>query len=278
MSLNSPPPPAEAKSPRIQQWLRDRYWRIKSDLLYHHLYEMLNLEYTLQSGVVLRVASKGEWWTYNDIFVNQEYDLPIRKALESRSSRSSFTVLDLGANVGYFCLRVLDLMRQSGLQTVAADMTLVEGSPAVYRDLQHRLGSQDLSPMAVRMFHGLVGLRQGSGAILESAIHVKNTIMHHRTNNAVKVEFVDLSPVMQDRPEIDLLKCDIEGAELLFIENYRDLLTRVKNAVFEFHDELCDTAMCLKLLEQAGLRQQVLRSSSGISVRFFSRTQDPHVT
>jgi FkbM family methyltransferase len=265
-SRSSPQPPHP-----IQAWLRDRYWRIKSGLLYKRLYEMLQLEYTLQSGLVLRVASKGEWWTYNDIFVNHEYDLPIRKALESHSPANPFTILDLGANVGYFCLRVLDLMRQCGLQNAAADMTLVEGSPAVYRDLQLRLGSQDLTPVTLRLIHGLAGRREGSSAIRESAIHVKNTIMHNQRNDCVRVEFVDLFHLMQDKPEIDLLKCDIEGSELLFIENYRDLLGRVRNAVFEFHDELCDTARCLSLLEQAGFHQQVLRRCPGISVCWFSR-------
>ena len=38
-----------------------------------------------------------------------------------------------------------------------------------------------------------------------------------------------------------LLKCDIEGAELLFLENYEDLLGKVRNAVFELHHEQCDT-------------------------------------
>ena len=270
MALSASLPPSSSS---FQQWMRDRYWRIKSALLYQRLYKMLDLQYTVESGLSLRVASKGEWWIYNDIFVNREYDVPIRQALQSRSPDRPFTVLDLGANVGYFCLRVLDLMRQSELQNLTADMTLVEGSPAVYRELQDRLGSQNLSPMKLRLIHGLAGRREGSGAIHESAIHVKNTIMQPPRNGSAIVEFVDLARLMQDRPRIDLLKCDIEGAELLCIENYPDLLGKVKNAVFEFHDELCDTAKCLSLLDQAGFRPQVLRACPGISVRFFSRTE-----
>lgn len=255
----------------FQHWLRDRYWRVKSAFLYQRLYEMLGLEYTLQSGLVLSVRSKGEWWTYNDIFVNREYDIPIRKALESRPVDRSFTVLDLGANVGYFCLRVLDLMRQNGLRNTPVDMTLVEGSPAVYRELKNRLGTQDLSPANLRLVHGLVGRREGSSAIRQSGIHVKNTIMHNQHNDGVQVEFIDLVPLMDGRADIDLLKCDIEGSELLFLQNYRELLGRVRNAVFEFHDELCDTANCVSLLEQAGFQQEILRRCPGISVGFFSR-------
>ncbi|HXM23206.1 MAG TPA: FkbM family methyltransferase [Terriglobales bacterium] len=229
------------------------------------------MEYTLQSGVTLKVASKGEWWTYNDIFVNREYDLPIQTALQSRSPEHPFTVLDLGANVGYFTLRVVDLMRQSSLETLASDMTLVEGSPTTFRELQDRLRLQSLSLLDLRVIHGLVGEREGNGVIHESALHVKNTIMDTGQHDGVRVNFVDLYQIMENRSKIDLLKCDVEGAELSFIENYGDLLRRVKNAVFEFHHEQCDTATCVDLLEQLGFHQRVLRSCNAFSICFFSK-------
>jgi FkbM family methyltransferase len=255
-----------------EEWLRYKYWRAKSMLLYQRLYQSLQLEYTLESGLVLKVASKGEWWTYNDIFVNHEYDLPIRKALESHPSGYPLTVLDLGANVGYFTLRVVDLMRHAPLGITAADMTLVEGSPATHRELRYRLKLQTLPQVNLRVVHGLVGQRDGVGIIHESAIHVKNTIRAPSKYGGVRVGFVDLSKLMEGKPEIDLLKCDIEGAEQLFIENYGDLLHRVKHAVFEFHHEQCDTAKCVSILEQTGFRQRVLRSGDGISICFFSRS------
>jgi FkbM family methyltransferase len=251
--------------------IREAYWQIKSELLYRHLYGILHLEYTLQSGVTLKVASKGEWWTYNDIFGNREYDLPIQTALQSRSPEHPFTILDLGANVGYFTLRVVDLMRQSSLETLASDMTLVEGSPTTCRELQYRLRRQNLSLLNLRVIHGLVGQREGNGVIHESALHVKNTIMDSRQHGGVRVEFVDLHQIMENRSKIDLLKCDVEGAELLFIQNYGDLLRKVENAVFEFHHEQCDTTTCVDLLEQLGFRQTVLRSCNGFSICFFSR-------
>jgi hypothetical protein len=65
----------------------------------------------------VKVASKGEWWVYNDIFVDGEYDMPIHTALEDRSPVRPFIVLDLGANVGYFALRVLDLIGSQGSRT-----------------------------------------------------------------------------------------------------------------------------------------------------------------
>ena len=85
-----------------QARIREHYWQAKSRLLYQSLYKMLELENTLPSGITLQVASKGEWWTYNDIFVNCEYDVPILHVLERCSSFRPLKVLDLGANVGDF--------------------------------------------------------------------------------------------------------------------------------------------------------------------------------
>lgn len=52
--------------------IRNRYWPIKSRLLYQSFYRVLDLEHTLRSGLTVKVASKGEWWTYNGIFVDGE--------------------------------------------------------------------------------------------------------------------------------------------------------------------------------------------------------------
>ena len=248
------------------------YWEVKSRLIYQHLYRMLDLEYSLQSGVHLEVRSKGEWWVYNDIFVNREYDIPIALMLDSYGGQS-LTVLDLGANVGYFCLRIVDLMRQRRQQDQLLEITMVEGSPSTFRELERRLCSQNLPEVRLALIHGLAGLPTGTGVVHESALHVKNTIMGPVDNTGESVAFVDLKELMRTREKIDLLKCDIEGAELLVLENYQtNLLPRVKAAVFELHHDLCDTAKCIRILEDCGFHPTPLRAADSFSVYYFSRT------
>ncbi len=260
----------EALPESAQIQIRDRYWQIKSRLLYQSLYRVLDLEHTLQSGLTVRVASHGEWWTYNDIFVDGEYDVPIRMALKGRSPVHPFVVLDLGANVGYFAFRVLDLIGQREPENYP-DITMIEGSPKTFLELEKRIRSQRPVAMSVRMVHGLVGQPRGSGVIREGAIHVKNTTVDVPVRHGVRVNFVNLDSLMGDRAEIDLLKCDIEGAELLFIQNYADLLRKVKHAVFELHHDQCDTTACVRALKDLGFRETILRANSSFSVSLFSR-------
>lgn len=251
--------------------IRNRYWKIKSRLLYQSLYRVLDLEHILRSGLTVKVASKGEWWTYNDIFVDGEYDVPIHAAFKSRSLEQPFIVLDIGANVGYFSFRVLDLISQHDGERFDPNITMVEGSPKTFLELQERIQSQSQFTSRVRVVHGLVGQSLGEGIIRESGIHVKSTTIDVAEADGVKVDFVDLDALMRDKPEIDLLKCDIEGAELLFTQNYSDLLRKVKHAVFELHHDQCDTTQCVRDLERLGFRQTILRNSPSFSVCLFSR-------
>jgi FkbM family methyltransferase len=255
----------------VQSQIRERYWRIKSKILYQSLYGLLNLEHTLDSGLTVQVASKGEWWVYNDIFVNGEYDVPIQAALGA-SSGKPFVVLDLGANVGYFSFRIVDLIRRHHLDHVLADITSVEGSPQTFAKLQGRVQSQPLAPASIRIIHGLVGERTGSALIRESSVHVKSGIMDVPANGGTSVAFVDVSALMKDKGEIDLLKCDIEGSELMFLENYGDLLQKVRYAVFELHHDQCDTKKCMRILDNLGFRQTILRANDSFCVSFHSRS------
>jgi FkbM family methyltransferase len=255
--------------------LRDGYWRAKSTLLYEYAYRLARLEYTLQSGIPVRVASMGEWWVYNDIFVEGEYDSAIALALEDPPAQE-LSVLDLGANVGFFALRVADRMLRAGNKGMTATITLVEGSPRVFAELKRRLDVQRLPFSSVRLIHGLVGMRSGIGVIHESAVHVKNTIVGPEGAAGRHVPYVDLVKAMEDIPSVDLLKCDIEGAERLFVDNYGDLLSRVKRAVFELHHDLCDTRACVVALRSSGFQEVVVRQSGNRSLALFSRIASSH--
>lgn len=203
--------------------------------------------------------------------MNGEYDVPIEAALGT-SSGQPFVVLDLGANVGYFTFRLFDLIRQRHQGSVHPDITMVEGSPQTFGELEGRVRSQQLSAESLRMVHGLVGKRSGSALMRESAVHVKASIIDVPQGGGVNVDFVDINALMNDKLEIDLLKCDIEGAELIFIENYGDLLRKVKHAVFELHHNLCDTQKCLRMMESLGFQHTILRATEACSVSFHSRS------
>jgi hypothetical protein len=90
----------------------------------------------------------------------------------------------------------------------------------------------------------------------------------------VRVPFLDLTQLVPPVARIGILKCDIEGAEELFLTNYPDLLGRVDTAVVELHHQFCSPARCREVLADAGLhRVSVLKTyGDDCTLEWFSRS------
>jgi FkbM family methyltransferase len=233
----------------------------------------LNPSWTLNSGLLIRVLNYNDWMIYNDIFVEREYDDAIENLLDANPEGTRpVQVLDLGGNVGFFTLRLAHLFLQAKRPNFR--VTMVEGSPSTYAELRERLGANhELLRDRVTAIHGLAGNRAGEAQIVQGVSHGENTIFGEASRGA-RVSFVDLGKVAGGWPRIDLLKCDIEGAEELFLGNYPDLLAKTDRAVFEFHHDKCDIPHCRRLLADAGLVQaKTIREFGNCSVELFLRGQ-----
>ncbi|HAG81039.1 MAG TPA: hypothetical protein DCL61_07670, partial [Cyanobacteria bacterium UBA12227] len=174
-------------------------------------------------------------------------------------------------NVGYFTLRAADFLVN---QNPHADfqVTLVEGSPSVYKTLQYRVANQTVLKDKIMLLHGLVGELQGEAKILESAFHVMNSVTSNINSKGATVPYINLNSVYSKISQIDLLKCDIEGSEQRFIENHQELLQKVKTAVFEFHPNKCDLNKCIFELQKVGLvTYKILRKCPDFEVYLFER-------
>lgn len=234
------------------------------------VWKQLSPSRKLPSGLTVEVRSSAEWAVYNDIFVDGEYDSAIN-VLSSPTSTEMPLIVDLGANVGYFALRFADLWLRRKGDYQNFSLVGVEGSPPTYRELMRRMDQPLLGDQCA--FHsGLIGKRDGSGFISDLPFHVANSTGPNSSRFSQEAPFIDLDSLMPNDRRISLLKCDIEGSEEMFLENYPDLMRRVDLAVFELHSEKCDTARCFELLEAAGLvHQGNVRDAGSFRVDVFKR-------
>ncbi len=216
-------------------------------------FQALKLDWPLRSGLSIRVSSHSDWIIFNEIFVNGDYDDAILMAMERAQTGAELKILDLGANVGFFSLRCLDLLHRRHLEELPTSIVAVEGNPKTFRSMMTRLSAQKVR-CPVNVVNGLVGYKKGTGTITDFEISGNNRVLSGEPGKAHTVDYVDLDcfPALQSR--IDLLKCDIEGGELLFLQNYRELLQRTQVGVFELHDDQCDTNECRRLLREAGFK------------------------
>lgn len=225
------------------------------------MFRWLDLIWTLPSGVRMRVANYQDWSIYNEVFVGRVYDAAILHAMETLPTGAKLTALDLGANVGYFALRLLDLWISHGNDPDRLQLTMVEGNTNLLPILRSRLFLDNTSPASFKIVGGLAGRRAGAAELRQWASHGQSSICSSGSENGNRpmasssIPFVDLESLFAPGETLDLLKCDIEGSEELVFENYPDLLRRVRGVVMEFHHQLCDTDRCRRYLQEAGLVQ-----------------------
>jgi FkbM family methyltransferase len=212
------------------------------------MFDWLDLVWTTRTGLQLRVGSYTEWVIYNEIFVDGDYDRALSLALAARPDQTTaLRIVDVGAHVGFFTLRAVDRALHHGWSRSAVTIRAFEAHPARIRDFEARVLDANQLRSSVRLVPGLIGEPAGSGAFYDDAFT-------HRTQGGkpLTATYIDLSAALADLPQIDLLKCDIEGSEQRLLENYADVLRRTRVAVFELHRDECDVARCRDLLREYG--------------------------
>ena len=243
--------------------------------LWVKLMERMHLNWNLRSGVRVIIRSYADWCSYNEVFANDEYTVPIREVLAGGGR--PLRVLDLGANFGYFSLRMADQYRQ-GRGADDLSIWMVEASPTVCAELRRRM---EFSNAKVKWtaINGLVGKRTGVARLNYAVEDNQNFVDESaqrdswaQTGGAEEIPYVDLAEVVKDEPVIDLIKCDIEGSEYDFLTSYPDLLIKTQRLVIEFHSAFGNVAEAVRRVKDAGFaRSVVLREDASTPVIYFSR-------
>ncbi|HEX4639163.1 MAG TPA: FkbM family methyltransferase [Chthoniobacterales bacterium] len=239
--------------------VRNAYWRL------------LDLDCELRSGLRVQIRNRPDWEMYNEVLVNGEYDLPLDYVLNRHKSGRRFAVVDLGGNVGYFTFRCADKCITRGIGE-RFSILVVEGAPLMFRELESRVRAQPLLRDKVSLLYGLVGRKTGEAYITDSHLHYSNVACEEPRRGSSRVPFINLENELAGTPTIDLIKCDIEGSEFDFIDNYENLLKKARAAVFEFHRYGRNLQEARDTLTRYGFsRHSVLRDAPLYSIEFYTR-------
>lgn len=250
---------------------RDLCWQLAM-ILRRTFLAHLGLKHTLPSQLVVKVANPSDWHVYNEVFVDGNYDCAIAEAL-LEAGEAKLQVLDIGANAGYFTLRVADRMLRRSVPPRNFRITLVEGSPRMVKILRQRLAWQPALKGNINIIEGLAGQRTGRARLYETAGHPRNSIVPQRFARKIQASFVDMAQETRGIEAFHLLKCDIEGAEQMVIENYHDILSRTAVAIFEFHHRHIDIKRCLTMLRECGFSaHHVLHRQAETSIEIFKKS------
>lgn len=179
----------------------------------------------------------------------QWHDMFVDGALRFRSTSESPRILDCGANVGLASLYFKRLYPQARITAYEADPAL---AALCRRNLtRNGAGDVDVVPVAVWTHEGVVGFQQegaDSGAIEGTSAGLAAKVM---TVPSIRLRDV----IAGDR--IDLMKMDIEGAEVQVLTDCLGALGAVHAMILDVHEfdpGHRRTPEILGLLERAGFR------------------------
>jgi FkbM family methyltransferase len=154
-------------------------------------------------------------WQFKEIFVDEYYRF--------ESNLENPIIYDCGANVGTSCAYFKKLYPK-------ARITAFEANPEIANILEENLrnnGIDDIRLLNKAVWVNSEGIEMGLESADASSIHMKL--------NRVKVESVRLRDYLEKEERIDMLKMDIEGAEVNVLIDCKENLSKVKNLFIEFH-------------------------------------------
>jgi FkbM family methyltransferase len=198
--------------------------------LEHKYYAELNVAVPLGGGMVCPVVAEDYWHSFAEIFIDGAYN-----SLLSHIDPPSRWI-DLGCHAGYFSLLLFSLQAKRG-QPKNTKALLVDGDPRVERAIR-KLTTLNKLEQSLIFKQAVVAGGQGERRFVMREV-MSSSISEDKNRDdksAVAVSIVSEDDLMRLlSPPYDLIKVDIEGMEYEFLLGYKNLLSKCKHLVIEWH-------------------------------------------
>jgi FkbM family methyltransferase len=187
-------------------------------------------------------------WQFKEIFVEEYY------RFEANSETP--VIFDCGANVGTSCAYFKYRYPKSRI-------IAFEPNPNIASYLTKNINCislEDIEVITKAVWTNNNGVNLGMDEADASSIHLEK--------NKTKVESARLKDYLEKEKTVDMLKIDIEGAEVEVLKDCKESLTNVKNIFVEYHsyrDEPQSLSAVIDVLESAGFRYFVMQPENRVS-------------
>ncbi|MHB1522060.1 MAG: FkbM family methyltransferase [Ferrimicrobium sp.] len=180
---------------------------LRTHLIHEKLRAMAGLIYKnsfrfhIHRNLNIQISSISELGTLQSCIVDFYNDVILSRLLPNMPF-----IVDIGANIGQWTSSVKLLVPN-------ARVLAIEPDPSTYRRLKN-----NLSPLTdVECANYAVGIQSGSATLYRQPLSTMSTLHpsgNDITNNRIEVQVIPLDELLERSPHIDLLKIDVEGAEL----------------------------------------------------------------
>jgi len=175
-------------------------------------------------------------------FVSREQDVKSHLVMKENE-----TFVDVGANIGSYSLKIANDYKKKGVGVVA-----IEAHPENFKALDRNIRCNDLTNVniinkAVSDHKGIVNLyershdgsRAGSDvySLFDTFIHPSNTFLPN--GKTLQIECDTLDNILAGY-KVDVMKIDIEGAEVLALMGATNTLKNLRKIIVEIHGDNFD--------------------------------------
>lgn len=202
-----------------------------------------SISLSLAEGSKITLTGFTDLFIFCEIFVEKEYDWP-------DLGFQPETIVDVGANIGLFALRMTQRHPQ-------AELFCFEPFPPNFSRLENLVEGNDIK--AIKRWKKGISNLSGHAQLY---VHDKNSGGHSivselrvKDSRNVEIELLALSQVFDliDRPHIDILKLDCEGAEKdIILSLTPDIAEKIQAIVFEPSPHLYTTSLLTGHLSTLG--------------------------
>lgn len=143
----------------------------------------------------------------------------VYEAVQDFTPRPGWAVLDLGANIGMYAVRVAKMVGDNG-RVIA-----VEPHPRNYSLLLRNLSQNMLRN--VLPHNAAVSDHEGTSLLFLSGLSSLHSLMKQSQTQSLAVRTVTVDKLVEESgTEVNLIKIDVEGAELLVLKGAKRTLQR----------------------------------------------------
>ena len=197
--------------------------RLKFHFLHSYFHE-LNFSIPVGSNYYSHLLEPDSYDSFSEIFIKREYENFI-------PNESIFTILDLGANYGYFSLWLQSTRSKDRIHS-----TLVEPASRCSRSLKKLVDLPQLQNRFQYLPFAIANPKETNVEFFDRP-HMAGSIFdsHHTVSSHLSNTLKISDALNSDNSSYDLIKCDIEGGEWNLLINYSSILENSKFLVMEWH-------------------------------------------
>jgi FkbM family methyltransferase len=168
------------------------------------------------------------------IYLHGDYEPGVSRMF-SKILQQGSNIIDIGANIGYFSLLSSSIVGQKG------KVFSFEASPSIYNNLKNNLTLNNANN--VYASSNAIGDEEGEVEFFEAnelnlgISSLRN--LGEQASKKVRVKMITLDSYITDFPTIDLIKIDVEGAEMKVLKGMELLIDRdLPFIIFEVTDHM----------------------------------------